>query len=595
MAAGMTLAAAAPATQAAPVNVHLCHIAGTTTPLGTPSGLTPEAFDDATATLVNGGCDSAQGRLRAETTRPDAVGGSAGVWRYTAPADTTITALRMRRQTFGLSGAAGSGAAFGRYTLQTHASTLELREPGAATGDVSGEVEFPGLSTSSVRFTAGCALDGFDRCQNIVAAEVPWMRITLEDPAAPTVQNAAGSLLQDAVLSGTVRASYDGADVGTGLLESVVVVDGVDHARQPLSPGVASCQELTSSDSTRDYRTGVPCLTARDGATVSLDTTTIADGTHTVSVFAVDAAGQRTPLAAARSVTVRNAPPCRDGVDNDGDGRVDTADPACHTDGNPANPGSYDPGRAESPDPECADGQDNDRDGRVDTADPACHSDGDPGNPATYVPGGKESPDPACSNGQDDDGDGLADSADPGCRNALNVYVPGDGDERNPGPVQSTAPGPVTVPSQGQPNGPACQQARLRVWLDQSVRGRDASGRLRVLTRAGRSVRTVTLPDTVASPNLRRYRLRGTLLCKQGRFWVRASRAKVELTSTDANGRRFKSGSTTRTNGAFTWFNPVNYRPRTITFVYRPDLSSSRVVARMSVRYRVAPGVRFVR
>src|SRR3989338_3412537 len=34
---------------------------------------------------------------------------------------------------------------------------------------------------------------------------------------------------------------------------------------------------------------------------------------------------------------------CADGMDNDGDGLVDSADPGCHTDGNASNGGSYDP------------------------------------------------------------------------------------------------------------------------------------------------------------------------------------------------------------------------------------------------------------
>ncbi|MDQ4149420.1 MAG: hypothetical protein M3164_05440 [Actinomycetota bacterium] len=36
-------------------------------------------------------------------------------------------------------------------------------------------------------------------------------------------------------------------------------------------------------------------------------------------------------------------PECSDGIDNDGDGKIDAADPGCHTDGDPNNPASYDP------------------------------------------------------------------------------------------------------------------------------------------------------------------------------------------------------------------------------------------------------------
>lgn len=36
-------------------------------------------------------------------------------------------------------------------------------------------------------------------------------------------------------------------------------------------------------------------------------------------------------------------PECSDGIDNDGDGKIDAADPDCHTDGDANNPDSYDP------------------------------------------------------------------------------------------------------------------------------------------------------------------------------------------------------------------------------------------------------------
>jgi hypothetical protein len=98
---------------------------------------------------------------------------------------------------------------------------------------------------------------------------------------------------------------------------------------------------------------------------------------------------------------------CADGVDNDGDGRVDGADPGCDYSGT-----------LEAPDPpKCSDGADNDGDGLTDSADPGCG----PG-----APGNEIDPVRACNNGLDDDGDRLLDSFDPGCENSL------DNDEYNP-------------------------------------------------------------------------------------------------------------------------------------------------------------------
>jgi hypothetical protein len=134
---------------------------------------------------------------------------------------------------------------------------------------------------------------------------------------------------------------------------------------------------------------------------------------------------------------------CADGIDNDGDGNIDAKDSGCslpNTDndnfGNTletqfgANPSSA----ASTPEHgafawTCSDGLDNDGDGLTDGADPGCdHIDADSdgfigaaeralgSNPASAAStpesialAGK------CSDGIDNDGDGLTDAADPGC------------------------------------------------------------------------------------------------------------------------------------------------------------------------------------
>ena len=115
-------------------------------------------------------------------------------------------------------------------------------------------------------------------------------------------------------------------------------------------------------------------------------------------------------VAQRRAGAETPAPQCSDGVDNDGDGVIDAADPGCHTDGNANNPASFDPtdndetnvrrGRrraatrataaattvGDGGDAQCSDGRDNDGDGVIDADDPGCHTDGNPNNPASYDP-----------------------------------------------------------------------------------------------------------------------------------------------------------------------------------------------------------------
>lgn len=101
---------------------------------------------------------------------------------------------------------------------------------------------------------------------------------------------------------------------------------------------------------------------------------------------------------------------CSDGLDNDGDGAVDTEDVQC-----------FGPLHAESREGigrrvqgACADGEDNDGDGAIDRADAECHAS------AQAAEGGEQVPDfeeafAACDDGQDNDGDGRTDTEDPDC------------------------------------------------------------------------------------------------------------------------------------------------------------------------------------
>ena len=139
------------------------------------------------------------------------------------------------------------------------------------------------------------------------------------------------------------------------------------------------------------------------------------------------------------------APPeCSDGVDNDGDGQIDfPADQGCTsaTDdseagggggaGDPDRGGEGGAGGSGAGDRQCSDGRDNDGDGRIDSRDPGCHTDGNANNPDSFDPnddseagGGSGSGAAACSDGLDNDGDGVIDSRDPGCHTDGNANNP---------------------------------------------------------------------------------------------------------------------------------------------------------------------------
>ncbi|HUR77883.1 MAG TPA: hypothetical protein VMZ22_08040 [Acidimicrobiales bacterium] len=114
-------------------------------------------------------------------------------------------------------------------------------------------------------------------------------------------------------------------------------------------------------------------------------------GVDALIVTILSAAGA-TPLAQIRlahsevtAAACGAAPQCSDGVDNDGDVAIDTADPGCHTDANANNPASYVASDNDETNTQCSDAKNNDDDSVIDAADPGCHSDGNAKNPASYV------------------------------------------------------------------------------------------------------------------------------------------------------------------------------------------------------------------
>ncbi len=134
-----------------------------------------------------------------------------------------------------------------------------------------------------------------------------------------------------------------------------------------------------------------------------------------LDVFAVQVGSnavlkETTAAAESLSVAPEAGAQCSDGIDNDGDGLIDAADPGCHTDGDATNPSSYDPtdndetnskgsgsgnsnnnnnggsGENGGGGVQCADKKDNDGDGLIDADDPGCHTDGNANNPDSYDP-----------------------------------------------------------------------------------------------------------------------------------------------------------------------------------------------------------------
>ncbi|HEV7804312.1 MAG TPA: LPXTG cell wall anchor domain-containing protein [Solirubrobacteraceae bacterium] len=171
------------------------------------------------------------------------------------------------------------------------------------------------------------------------------------------------------------------------------------------------------ADGTPDTVSGIPAvLPIVCNADDILGATAVREA---LDVFVLQVGGTslaKATTAASESLTVAPAavPPgettpkqCSDGKDNDGDKKIDAADPGCHVGGklsgayNPEDDDESDDATVGSSGTECSDKVDNDGDGKVDASDPGCHVDNNINKPFN--------PDDD-SEGSDGDGNGPGDN-----------------------------------------------------------------------------------------------------------------------------------------------------------------------------------------
>ncbi len=118
--------------------------------------------------------------------------------------------------------------------------------------------------------------------------------VTLQDDADPIFTSPpSGSLNAGGVLSGSQGVSFSASDVGSGIRRFELEVDGHTLAQQEIC--------------TPPFTTVVPCKAASSGS-LAFDTATVADGTHSVRVLALDATESNVAAFGPFTITTVNAP-----------------------------------------------------------------------------------------------------------------------------------------------------------------------------------------------------------------------------------------------------------------------------------------------
>jgi len=134
-----------------------------------------------------------------------------------------------------------------------------------------------------------------------------WADITLRNLGLPSASGPSGPLVSGNVLSGGEDVAFTASETGSGIYAAHFIVDGRDRGAQPLDSNGGRCIDHgQTTDGTRGFLYASPCRTSVN-ASLRFDTTTVADGVHSLQITVEDAAGDTATVYTGR-MTVRNAP-----------------------------------------------------------------------------------------------------------------------------------------------------------------------------------------------------------------------------------------------------------------------------------------------
>ena len=238
-----------------------------------------------------------------------APGTSAG-WTFTAPADTSITGLSYERymghsldpDNYWSPALRADGTIMPGETCLDSVGNGETCSVGGPPDEGGGPAVITGLSAHELSLGVVCQAPAEEECvtgatQYAVWAAMYGATVTLSDPTPPTLSAPSGALWGAGEASGfhkgieSVAVAAD--DVGGGAASIVLSADG-----RPVETYTAPC----------NFTFAQPCPSSTGTQTLTLATTQLSDGSHTLTLVATDAAGNQSTVA-SHNITVENSAP----------------------------------------------------------------------------------------------------------------------------------------------------------------------------------------------------------------------------------------------------------------------------------------------
>ncbi len=246
----------------------------------------------------------------------DAAPGTSAGWTFTAPAGTTITGRTYERYIGHSLDPKNSwspalrvdGAIVPGETCLDTVENGETCSVGGPPGTGGEPARITGLSAHELSLGIVCQPPTERECvtgatQHAVWATMYGATVTLSDPTPPTLSAPSGALWGPGEAGGfhkgTENVAVSAQDVGGGVASIVLSADG-----RPMETYTAPC----------NFTFAQPCPSATGTQTLSLPTTQLSDGKHTLTLVATDAAGNQSTVASEEITVDNSAPPAPVGL-----------------------------------------------------------------------------------------------------------------------------------------------------------------------------------------------------------------------------------------------------------------------------------------
>lgn len=239
----------------------------------------------------------------------DAAPGTSAGWTFTAPAGTVITGLAYERYIGHSLDPKNSwspalrvdGAIVPEETCLDTVENDETCSVGGPPGTGGEPARITDLFAHELSLGIVCQPPTGRECvtgatQHAVWAAMYGATVTLSDPTPPTLSAPSGALWgpgEAGFHKGTESVAVSAQDVGGGVASIVLSADG-----HPMETYTAPC----------NFTFAQPCASSTGTVTLSLPTTQLSDGKHTLTLAATDAAGNQSTVA-SEEITVDNSAP----------------------------------------------------------------------------------------------------------------------------------------------------------------------------------------------------------------------------------------------------------------------------------------------